>query len=288
MQRARPQGHGPGPPGPCWPGSTARQASNRVARITSDVRVQRIRARLPWGGSDAAAGENAEPAAPRAGQHAATGAGNGVNALRAQLEAAGEVDREATVSSTSAAVVVPEQAPAGLQCGSGVRHDAGESPGTTAQLGRLPEDHRSVMTLVIEKRRIAGGGVRRPAYSGCVDGWVPGAPAHAKGGKVQDKLAGRPPVHHVAVVEGQRRVRGGKVAGSQCDTTARELVRREAQAGRRSAVRKFGEEASNAVLKRPDVNGKVRVVGREESTRRHDHASAAETRMQAANHPGSL
>jgi hypothetical protein len=36
------------------------------------------------------------------------------------------------------------------------------------------------------------------------------------------------------------------------------------------------------------VNGKVRVVGREESTRRHDHASAAETRMQAANHPGSL
>jgi hypothetical protein len=34
------------------------------------------------------------------------------------------------------------------------------------------------------------------------------------------------------------------------------------------------------------VNGKVRVVGREESTRRHDHASAAETRMQAANPRG--
>jgi hypothetical protein len=144
------------------------------------------------------------------------------------------------------------------------------------------------MTLVVEKRRVAGRGARSPAYSGRVDGRVPGAPTRAKGGEVQDELAGGPPVHHVAVVKGQHRVRGGKVASGQGDASARELVRREAQAGRRSTVHELGEEESDVVFECPDVNGKVRVVGREEDARGHDRAEAAETRMRTGHHQEAL
>jgi hypothetical protein len=233
----------------------------------------------PWPAAGAAWGwwsPDAEPAPPWAQLSSAASAGDGSEALRAQLEAASEVHRTGRIAPGSAPIVVPKQSTAGLQLSRGVGDGAGE--GAVAQLGRAPQRNSGVVARVIEERRRTQGRLTGPAAYGGADGGMPGAAVSAEGREGQDIVTQGPVRHHVAGIEGQFGAELRAVAISQRDPPAVELVGAEPEPARRPAICELREQYGEPLIESPNVGHQAGDVGSEERAAKHSLVASASER----------